>query len=277
MKIFSFGFDYCKKQKNNNTISKINTSINSETPSAQNPISDKVKAELKYYQLFKKDSYPANDTSRYYETSPLYYSNDSEILDLVKMLKTDKDVSDKFKEKILLTFIAGQSGNAFYQRVRNANPECVSNDYNELNYNIVKAMLESSPNKNTTEKMLTNQTFRTGRIPLHEADSKTAKLLLEYSPNKETLEKQVTQKDISGLTPLYDFIHNDYDKRKAIVDACDYDTKRKALIDSESLKKIVDMRKFDILNDILSLSPDEETTSDILYALLGDEEVPLSY
>ena len=192
------------------------TQLTTDTLSFSAQIPKNLKAELKYISLQEKE----DETGSY----KLAVSQDPQILDLLKALRSDENVTPKFKHNILLSDPDGKKNTAFISRISSAkgHPE-------GFDFQVAKAMIDASPNIETTQdQLLTGDTE--GKIPLHFADIETAKMLLESSPNDETLQKQITAKDRWKNTPFW---QGTEDLQKLILSYCTPEFKRELLTNSD--------------------------------------------
>ena len=192
------------------------TQLTTDTLSFSAKIPENIKAELKYKSLQEKEG----KTGSY----KLAVSQDPQILDLLKALRSDENVTPEFKHNILLSDPNGKKNTAFISRISSAkgHPE-------GFDFQVAKAMIDASPNIETTQdQLLTGDS--NGKIPLHFADIETAKMLLEASPNDETLQKQITAKDRWKNTPFW---QGTKDRQKLILSYCTPEFKRELLTNSD--------------------------------------------
>ena len=192
------------------------TQLTTDTLSFSAQIPKNLKEQLKYKSLQEKEG----ETGSY----KLAVSQDPQILDLLKALRFDENVTPEFKHNILLSDPDGKKNTAFISRISSAkgHPE-------GFDFQVAKAMIEASPNIETTQDQLLTRD-NDDQIPLHFADIETAKMLLESSPNDETLQKQITAKDRWKNTPFW---KGTADLQKLILSYCTPEFKRELLTNSD--------------------------------------------
>ena len=133
-------------------------------------IPEKLKTESKYRYL----------TGTVLSSDP---KHSKKILEEYQNLKDDDSISDETKSKILLDpKNTSKTGQNFCYHV------CQSKYGVELQYEIVKAMLEASPNDETTKKLLLSIRKGYDDCPvMWLAGAKERKLLFEFAPDEQTV------------------------------------------------------------------------------------------
>ncbi len=231
------------KKYNSASYIRYNSGVDSVSFGAKIP--DSINAELKYKPLTEK-------VDRWGGTG-LRSSHDERILNLLYDLRYDEKVSDDFKSKLLL----GDNNAEFESRIQNA-----GDDENDFNFRVAKAMIEASPNVETTKKQLLTERARSSyaspQIPLEVAGPKAAKMLLEASPDEETLRSQLYHKR-RGVIP---FEEKNEAKKIAMLQALSYDMQREMLLNP----RVVFNGEIQTLQRI---APDDKTRSDILQVRSG--------
>ena len=209
-------------KKNTNEKSYINKQEETDTISFSAKIPPRIKAELKYQPLTRRDMEG--------KSNQLYSSTNPEVITLLEQLKDDKDVTDEFKEKI----IRGDSEREYPLsiRIQLAKRDDVKTKFN---LQVANALLNASPNDEVKKKqLLTPSIFADKKIPLHYAKSiDVAQFLLDASPDEETKNAQLLAKDKEGNTPL--FTINNRSVREYLLNSCSYEMQRKQLISASNL------------------------------------------
>lgn len=228
-----------------------NTKITTDTISFSAQIPPRIKAELKYQPLTRRDSEG--------NSNQLYSSTDPEVLTLLKQLKDDKDITAEFKEKIL----RGDTQREYPLSIR-IQLSKREDDKTKFNLEVASALLDASPNDEVRRKqLLTPSIFSDKKIPLHYAKSvDVAKLLLDASPDTETRNAQLLAKDREGNTPL--FTTNNHSVREYLLNSCTYEMQRKQLISASNLFGKMVHGRYKEVDEDLSLAPDEQTKLDML-------------
>ena len=239
-------------KKNTNEKSYINKQEETDTISFSAKIPPRIKAELKYQPLTRRDMEG--------KSNQLYSSTNPEVITLLEQLKDDKDVTDEFKEKI----IRGDSEREYPLsiRIQLAKRDDVKTKFN---LQVANALLNASPNDEVKKKqLLTPSIFADKKIPLHYAKSiDVAQFLLDASPDEETKNAQLLAKDKEGNTPL--FTINNRSVREYLLNSCSYEMQRKQLISASNLfSKINSYTRYKEIDEDLSLAPDEKTRLDML-------------
>ncbi len=207
-------------------------------------IPDGINAELKYK--------PLTEIVDRWDGTGLSSSDSERVLDLLYDLRYDENVSNDFKSKLLLD----DNNEAFAARIHSA-----KDDENDFNFKVAKAMIEASPDIETTRKQLLtecSQSLYYNEIPLESACPKAAKMLLEASPDEETLRRQLYHRSYSTMNyRTIPFAKANSEKKKAMLQALDYDMQREMLLNPE----VVFSGRVQTLQ---SMAPDDKTRLDIL-------------
>ena len=231
---------------NNNIVIKDTISFSAKIP-------PRIKAELKYQALTRRDIEG--------RSNQLYSSTNPEVITLLEELKDDKDVTDEFKEKI----IRGDSEREYPLSIR---IQLAKRDDEKTKFNlqVASALLNASPNDEVKKKqLLTPSIFADKKIPLHHAKSvDVAKFLLDASPDEETRNAQLLAKDKEGNTPIFSI--NNRAVREYLLNSCSYEIQRKQLISASNLFGKMAHGRYKEIDEDLSLAPDEKTRLDMLKA-----------
>ena len=237
--------------KNTNSYKRKSNTTDSISFSAQIP--PRIKAELKYQGLTRRDIEG--------KSNQLYTSTNPEVLTLLEQLKDDESVTPEFKEKI----IRGDTQREYPLSIR---IQLAKRDDEKTKFNleVASALLDASPSDEIKKKqLLTPSIFSDKKIPLHYAKSvDIAKLLLDASPDEETRNAQLLAKDKEGNIPI--FTINNRTVREYLLSSCDYEMQRKQLISASNLFGKMEYGRYKEYDEDLSLAPDEQTKLDMLKA-----------
>lgn len=254
MRISPVGINYSKYNNNLKNISINNNKTVTDTISFSAQIPPRIKAELKYQSLIRRDIEG--------KSNQLYSSTNPEVITLLEQLKDDKDVTDEFKEKIIRGDLEREYPLSI--RIQLAKRD---DEKTKFNLQVASALINASPNNEVKKKqLLTPSIFADKKIPLHHAKSiDVAQFLLDASPDEETRNAQLLAKDKEGNIPL--FTINNRTVREYLLNSCSYEMQRKQLISATNLfGKINSTTRYKEIDEDLSLAPDERTQLDMLKA-----------
>ena len=212
-------------------------------------IPENIQAELRYNAL--QETTNGRDTA-------ISASKDPKIVELLQKLRKDTTISSGFKRKILLQKPNGLIYNPLVMRIQESacNSQNMSLLQKNTDYQVAKALLEASPDVETTRQLLL--TPNRDEIPLFGAGKDEAKLLLAASPDKETLRAQVFARNKYGERAIE---VADKTTRKVILSFCDKQMKKELLTNPADVKRIFMDGK---IEELLALAGDKETRLQIL-------------